>query len=246
VAGWSGGGVSLLDAVRVQIVNNSIAHNDSTATVGGVFADPNTSTPQPAGISSEPHTPAVAALVPGTNDFSNPLLVNNIVWQNRAFYYDQSPTLGGRLLPNLSGAPGSCPTGADHWDLGVLGGAFQLNPTYSILTSLNAHGKSYVGNNNATGGPQFVSDYCNGSRSGNLLPEVTTIQAAPALDEGGNWIDVRYGPISLTGNYHIGASSPARAQGLLSLPLVLTDFDGESRPQPLLPLRPDRGADERP
>ena len=63
-----------------------------------------------------------------------------------------------------------------------------------------------MGNNNATGAPQFVADYCNGARSGNLLPEVTTIQAAPALDEGGNWIDVRYGPISLTGDYHIGAT----------------------------------------
>ena len=256
VAGWSGGGLSMLDAARVQIVNNTIAHNDSTATVGGTFMSPNTSVPQPAGVASEPHSPALAALIPGAAaDFSNPggsvatigvvgSFVNNVVWQNRAFYYDQSSGTGG-LVPNLAGPASSCAPGADHWDLGVLGDAFQLAPSFTMLTSLSQHGRSYAGSSNTAAAPQFLSPYCNGARSANLFPEITTLQAAPALDEGGNWIDVRYGPISLTGNYHIGATSPARnsALGTAAPP---RDFDGQIRPQPLGLTTFDRGADERP
>ena len=37
VAGWDGGGVSLLDALAVNIVNNTIAANDSTASSGTLF-----------------------------------------------------------------------------------------------------------------------------------------------------------------------------------------------------------------
>jgi hypothetical protein len=256
VAGWSGGGLSMLDAARVQIVNNTIAGNDSTATVGGVFSNPNTSTPQPAGIASEPHSPALAALIPGiTADFSHPggsvptigvvgSLVNNVIWQNRAFYYDQSSGSGG-LVPNLVGPALSCPAGADHWDLGVLGNAFKLTPSYTVLTSLSQHGQSYAGRSNTEASPQFVSPYCNGARSSRLIPGITTLQAAPALDEGGNWIDVRFGPISLTGNYHIGATSPARSSAQASA-APPRDFDGQTRPQPLSLTGFDRGADERP
>ncbi len=37
VAGWDGGGISLQDALNVAIVNNTVAHNDSTATAGPLF-----------------------------------------------------------------------------------------------------------------------------------------------------------------------------------------------------------------
>ena len=37
VAGWDGGGVSLLDALNVNIVNNTIMSNDSTASAGVLF-----------------------------------------------------------------------------------------------------------------------------------------------------------------------------------------------------------------
>ncbi len=234
VAGWSGGGISMLDALRVQIVNNTVARNDSTATVGSVFdvpGDPNRSTRQPAGVSSELHSPALLALAPGT--YSDPGLVNNVIWGNRAFNY-----VSARLEPAVT----SCTDPAtDYWDLGVVGSDAQLHPRYSILTSLNGHG-NYSGNNNLAGSPQFAADYCNGARSGRLLPEVTTLQIAPALDEGGNWIDVRYGPISLTGDYHIGGASAARSNANAAA-APPRDFDGQGRP---LGAGTDRGADERP
>jgi hypothetical protein len=37
VAGWDGGGISLLDALNVNIVNNSIVSNDTTASAGPLF-----------------------------------------------------------------------------------------------------------------------------------------------------------------------------------------------------------------
>jgi len=246
VAGWSGGGISLLDVAKVDIFNNTIAHNDTTATVGALFVgSPNTSTPQPAGISAERHSLGLAALVPGTaNDFSNPRLVNNVLWQNRAFYYDQSNGTG-LLYPNLSGAPLSCPSGADYWDLGVLDPSLRLAPTYSLLTALSQHGVTYSGPGNVSGSPAFVADYCNGARSARLAPEVTTIQVAPALDEGGNWLDVRYGPITLTGDYHLNVGSAANNIGRGSatgLVIPSTDFDGQNRPRGG---GYDAGADER-
>jgi hypothetical protein len=85
---------------------------------------------------------------------------------------------------------------------------------------------------------------------------------APAFDEGGNFIDVRFGPLSLrkilcpplpasclNGDYHLRPGSPALNAGTLSFPVLpiivvpLTDFDGQPRPAPFLS-RPDIGADE--
>jgi hypothetical protein len=37
VAGWDGGGVSLLDALNVNIINNTVVSNDSTASAGPLF-----------------------------------------------------------------------------------------------------------------------------------------------------------------------------------------------------------------
>jgi hypothetical protein len=37
VAGWDGGGVSLLDALAVNFINNTVMHNDSTASAGVLF-----------------------------------------------------------------------------------------------------------------------------------------------------------------------------------------------------------------
>ena len=63
VAGLAGGGISLQDATNVNISNNTIAHNDSTATTGEAFCDvnggncnANTSTPRAAGIASFAHS----------------------------------------------------------------------------------------------------------------------------------------------------------------------------------------------
>ncbi len=260
VAGWAGGGVSLMDTVNAQIVNNTIVSNDSTATAGAVIAvgpGGTQSANQPAGLSAEPHGAVFAtafgpntvcpAAMPNCNVFSNPYLENDIIYQNRTFRFmvTSGPGSGANpgspatttLVPTLvQTAAGQCPSGATYWDLGVLGQpqsspAFAMSPTFSVLTPGGSN-LIYTGNNNQLADPLLVSQYCNGSRANPGIPDSTPpnppfiFQVAGAEDEGGNWVDLRYGPLSLSdssilkgtagygvalGDYRVcgGAGSPA-------------------------------------
>ena len=61
VAGWDGGGVSLQDALKVSLVNNTVASNDTTATAGSLFKTMgaiNAASPGP-GCHNDPNDPAV-------------------------------------------------------------------------------------------------------------------------------------------------------------------------------------------
>lgn len=199
VAGWSGGGVSLQDTARSYINGNIIAHNDSTATVSATFTtgNVNVSANQPAGISSEPHSPALTAAIPAqfnTNSyrlFSNPWsMITNTIWQNRSFHYEVDGGVAG-LVPSLSqNSVGECVPTDTYWDLGVLGGSYRLNPRFSILTDTSGYHFS-----NRETDPGFDNPYCNGGRT--LVTTPGVLLALPALDEGGAaWIDVRYGPLT--------------------------------------------------
>jgi hypothetical protein len=115
VAGWDGGGLSFEDALKVTVINNTIASNDTTATAGVLFntlgaplassqsgggnqtINPNTSAPQPAGIVTMQNSPQLTAAYPAGQTitcpptqpncgvYSNPYLPNNLIWQNRSF-----------------------------------------------------------------------------------------------------------------------------------------------------------------
>ena len=114
VAGWDGAGISLQDALSTNIVNNTIISNDTTATAGILFntlgapisssppppfttSTTTTSAAQPAGIVAIQTSPTLAAALgaatytcptnhPNCTKFSNPVLYNNVLWQNRSFY----------------------------------------------------------------------------------------------------------------------------------------------------------------
>jgi large repetitive protein len=267
VAGMAGAGISLQDTVLSNISNNTIANNDSTATAGAAFAanSPNQSTAQPAGIVSRAHSQLLfntigsgVAALPYKLEYSNPTLLNNIVWHNRSFYWaidnNTDPASFG-LVPNVGA--GQAAVYADLAVLGTSSPAHQLSPRFSLLTVLTGYG----GAGNITGDPMFAAEYFNGDQGQTIQqPELTTsIATAPAFDEGGNFIDVRFGPLTpsnaivlpgcpvvgscLNGDYHLQAGSPALGSGTL-VPLFtpLTDFDGQLRPL-LAPL--DIGADER-
>jgi len=226
MAGWSGAGISLQDTVNAAIVLNTIANNDSTATVGAVFnVTTGMSTPQPAGISSELNNPGLNAVLPGVpppSIFSNPTITHNIVWHNRAFWFD-----GTVLQPALSPATvGGCATGANYIDFGVLDPASSLDPQFNIITSTTGYNT-----NNSSADPQLQGEYCNGARS---LQISGPILATGAIAEGGNFIDLRYGPLTqlLPTAYHLNGTSPAIDHpGLPPMGAnVDHDFDYQRRP----------------
>src|ERR1039458_5068827 len=132
---------------------NSIGTPSSSAPAGNCTNAAGTaSCPQSAGVTSTQNSPLLTttftgltltcpAGTTGCRSFSNPILVGNVLWQNRSFYVGVStgPTTGplnqqnqinlfsaftNTLAPNQSGtATGSCTPGTPvtYWDLGVRG-----------------------------------------------------------------------------------------------------------------------------
>jgi len=161
---------------------------------------------------------------------------------------------------------GAC-TAASYWDIGVRGDTgpanhsvltgttLLLSPTYSVLTDA----VDYPGANNL-GSTNLASQYCNGSRvppelgsmgylvypgtnEVNALPTpVFSLTPAATVDEGNNWINMRWGPLALAnpktgatlGNYALAAGAP----GIDAIPSTsttyalapTTDFFGKPRP----------------
>jgi large repetitive protein len=256
--GLAGGGVSLHDAAFVEIIHNTIARNDSFATAGGAFLSGDTSTPQPAGIVSRAHTPGSG--LPGT--FSNPTILNSIVFENRSFFFGplpggvQNPGVPAQPTYGLDDSPAGtgrvvCPIAAHSftcWDLGVLGGGGPLTTTATTLTG---------------GTPSFVTPYANGSRNPTIVMlEQGSILVPAAFDEGGTFVRPIFGPLTLqnpttlalTGNYHVTAGVDGSSVPLNGLPVnvdrtaLIFDIDGDARPTAGLPATslttPDQGADE--
>lgn len=258
VSALAGGGVSLSDAKRVNIRHNTITNNDSTATAGTAFAIAGEllqSAPQPgAGIVSRGHSPALLAYQrPNNSNFSDAKLSDNIVWQNRWFvfngvdttvdpnteaqWYGLCPTIGGTAANCSAVLPPHNGTTNVYNDIAVIGGTGSLVCENCLVTG-------------DPGDPAYVASYHNQGRAPNLAqPEQQTIFTPAAFDEGGNFIRLRFGPLtlwdvtdpalSLLGDYHITGGSSAVDIALESDPLL--DIDGDGRPQGVAP---DAGADE--
>ncbi|HVO61600.1 MAG TPA: Ig-like domain-containing protein [Terriglobales bacterium] len=141
----------------------------------------------------------------------------------------------------ITGGTGACPTPASYWDVGVRGdlgpndhsSGVTLAPTYSVLTDAS----DYASLNNTGSDPTVKSQYCNGSRvppelgaAGYQVPPGTnesnvpmlvfTLTPSATVDEGNNWINMQWGPLSLMnsltqgsdGNYggaSLGDATPA-------------------------------------
>ena len=206
-AGRAGGGIALQDVAQSGIVNNTIANNESTATTGDAFppgqpfiATPSyRSRPQVGGIVSFKHSPALLDSLRGRAGplyarFSNPDLRNDIIFENRSFFFRVKSLTPGDygLFPNAA---------KPNWDLDVQGVAGSLSPSFSLLTSTAGYDAT-----NIAADPAFRAAYFNAapgskiSALGVQQPEPTTglPLVQPAFDEGGNFIDQVYWPLTQT------------------------------------------------
>jgi PKD repeat protein len=221
ISSHEGGGVSLNDAPDVRFYNNTVMKNITTAT-----AVTSNGSPAPAGLSSSRNSATLQATLPGGSPiFSDPLLFNNIFWDNRAGTWTGGGVAG-------IGQPGDL-TPIYNWDLGVADGTGDLSPTNSLMqvtTGTNLDGSNVVGSD-----PSVVT------------PFDVSVQVLPWRGNA-NFIDPLIVSletrVDLLGDFHLAAGSPAIDMGAADkdgISAPADDFDSELRPVAVVW---DMGADE--
>jgi len=253
VSGQWGAGISLSDAVRTEVIHNTLARNDNASVAANVrSADPNLSDPQPSGLVAEVHSAGLAlemgtqtAVGNGRRIYSHPaVLKNNIFNRNRSYWLDKNSDPTNPLRP-LNQHPVLGGIGNSQWDLGVVGvPAACMRVKYSLLARTGADTPdacNYDGvndNNVIALGAGFV-----GAAFNDLV-------ATTAADEGGNDTQLLFTPLTKEGiDYHINPGSNAVGVGQdltsryggLGTPLAV-DVDAETRPSGLG--AQDAGADQ--
>lgn len=216
VSTHQGGGVALNDAPDVQLFNNTIAGNITTATA--VTSD---GLAAPAGISTTTHSQQLqSTLPPGAPTFSDPLMFNNVLRDNRAGTW--AGTAG--VLGIGKNGPGDI----NLWDVGNTASSGSPTISYSMVDSFLDLNDG--GNNILAQDPLFVA------------PTTTNVdiytwrtyqryRSSAILS-----FDIDSDPI---GDYHILDGSPAIDTGRTG---PTKDIDNEDRP---VGAGWDMGADER-
>ncbi|HEY0745101.1 MAG TPA: choice-of-anchor D domain-containing protein [Steroidobacteraceae bacterium] len=167
----------------------------------------------------------------------------------------------------ITGGTGACAASSTYWDIGVRGdtgpadhgSGVKLSPLYSVLTDA----VDYPNENNTGANPTVLLQYCNGSRvppeaaaSANgagwdvppgiadaTVPNpIFNLTPVATVDEGNNWINLRWGPLSLANpvsntplsNYGPAAGSPVinyipASAGIQYTVAPSTDFYGNMR-----------------
>ena len=120
----------------------------------------------------------------------------------------------------ITGGTGACLSGVSYWDIGVRGDTGPANhgsgvtlaPYYTVLTDAGDY--AAAAEHNTLKNPTVISQYCDGSRtppefaaSGWDVPPgiadatvpnpIFTLTPVATVDEGNNWINLRFGPLSL-------------------------------------------------
>jgi hypothetical protein len=204
-----GGGISINDAPDVRIYNNTIMKNITTAT-----AMTSDGLAEPAGLSTSPNSDLLQATLPvDAPTFSDPLLFNNIFWDNRAGTWVGDGVAGIGIVGD--------PAPIFRWDMGVSGGPGTLSPTYSLLhvPYIGADATNKIGKN-----PLVAAEY-------DLTIRVFPWRAAPNFI-GTDIVAVDVPP-NLMGNYHLSAGSPAINAGIDPAAMIAAlnqDYDGQPRP----------------
>ena len=217
-----GGGVALDDASNVRFYNNTVMHNKTTAT-----AITSNGLPAPAGLSTGANSDQLQSTLPdGSPFFSDPLLFNNIFWDNWA---------GTKGINTVTGIT---PVDPDPWDMGVIGTSSNLlSPTYSVLQP-TTHPGAIADGSNELADPLVLASLD--------IPLSFTSWRTNVNFIGAIMVTANLPP-NLTGNYHLsGVGSPAWNNGTTSKNGVnapVFDIDYQSRP---LSGSFDIGADELP
>jgi hypothetical protein len=260
-----GGGVAVDDASNVQFLNNTVARNLTSATA--VTSD---GSPAPAGLSTGRNSDQLqATLGAGRSTFSNPVMRNNVFWENLAGTWD------GTTIKGIGLAGDNSPK--NIWDMGAADHSGSLAPTYSVLSRPNAGQATTAGgnipgtnvpipnNNNAlrNQAPYFDqlvvgNTQIRFSNPYSVSVDVSTLRTFPGFRQ--SVIVTRNLSPDLQGNYHLLGNSTAASLGIASrvygLPYYLTntavdaprvDVDGNFRYNPPAGTqRFEAGADERP
>ncbi|MGD9958246.1 SdrD B-like domain-containing protein [Nocardioides sp.] len=217
VSTHEGGGVSLNDAPNVRVMNNTVMKNITTGT-----AVTSNGQPAPAGLSTSPNSDQLQATLPGGSPtFSDPVLFNNIFWDNRA------GTRAGTTVTGI-GLTGDA-TPVDHWDVGLFESSAQLSPTNSVLQQ-NAGEHPYATSaTNSAADPGIVQGY-------DVSVSFATWRQNPAFVDA--TLTAVEAPADQLGDYHLGTcsgASPSPAcnlgastKGTVAAPA--TDIDDETRP----------------
>jgi len=160
-------------------------------------------------------------------------------------------TLVPALNQGTTGACVAPPAGSTYWDIGLRGdhgptdhsSGVAFSPQSSVLTSIVGYpgGASGFRANTASFSPGVVKQYCNGSKippeagtstwyqvppgtfEGNVPVPIFNLTAGATVDEGNNWVNISWGPLSLIAptsetnpsaevplsDYSLAAGSPA-------------------------------------
>ncbi len=250
VSTHEGGGVSIDNAPAVRFYNNTVMKNLTTATAQTSHGEA-----EPAGLSTGLNNAYFQATLPvGSPNFSNPVMFNNIFWDNRAGHWDGMNIIGiggkvwgtganaGQLVPD--------PTPINYWDIGLANGdPGTLAPTYSILEPTTNGG---VPNPYASGTGNKTTD------PGIITPYDLTVSALPWTGNPQLVAPVTVAvdsPVSILGNYRLASNaSPAYNAGAASangfntltganITIHAPTFDFDNQPRPLHTYF-DIGADE--
>ncbi len=248
--GFAGGGVAFTEirGAGVRLVNNTIADNASTATNQESF---------PAGPKVQSNAQIAGVALRAGAGTTVPSILNNIIWGNRSYQWSITPTDPNQPQTTVL-------TDAGIWDLGVVGNASHtaLASTRSIVSDATTTAANCTSCTAATATDlKFVrainfTPLPDPDQPG-VLPETTVMRTALTFDEGGNFINVIFSPLTpwditegatfgtLRADYHINDGSVAVNAGdnrSAANRVPATDFDAESRPVSGV----DIGADELP
>jgi len=140
--------------------------------------------------------------------------------------------------PGNQATTGQCVT-ASYWDIGVRGdtGPTNHSSTFTLAASdsvLTAGGSAVTGSGNSTGNPNLISPYCDGARTPPETPgpsargwqvppgisdasipnPIFNLTPSATVDEGNNWVNMSWGPLSMTNPTVVGGANGNYGGGL--------------------------------